>query len=83
MLINLNGVYVESSLAAVVRESSLDPDQTIIFTSGQSAIDGGHLIDMPIDDVIERLCAVESQALAARLLEEIETETDLSSSSSS
>lgn len=30
-------------------------DKTVIFTSGQSAIDGGFLIDLPVEEVLEFL----------------------------
>ncbi|HXN71567.1 MAG TPA: hypothetical protein VN861_03325 [Candidatus Acidoferrales bacterium] len=74
MIVDLNGIYVEHSLVAVIRESSLDSDQTVIFTPGQSAIDGGHLIDMPVEEVIEALNASHMQAIAERLLEDAEAE---------
>jgi len=68
MLVDINGVYVNPELVAVVRESSLDSDQTVIFTAGQSAVDGGHLIDEDIDVVIEKLNTAQMQMLAERLL---------------
>jgi hypothetical protein len=74
MLIDLNGVSVEPSLIAVVRESSLDDTQTIIFTAGQSAMDGGHLIDMPIDEVLECLKTVAMRELALELADQLERE---------
>ena len=68
MLVDINGVYVNPELVAVVRESSLDSDQTVIFTAGQSAVDGGHLIDEDIEIVIESLNTAQMQMLAERLL---------------
>lgn len=74
MLIDLNGVYVEHSLIAVIRESALDADQTVLFTSGQSATDSGHLIDMPIEEVIELLNGIHMQAIAEQLLEDAQSD---------
>jgi hypothetical protein len=51
MLINLAGSFVETSFIAVVRPSG--KKKTIIFTSGQSSIDEGFLVDLPIDEVLE------------------------------
>jgi hypothetical protein len=68
MLVDINGVYVNPELVAVVRESSLDSDQTVIFTAGQSAVDSGHLIDEDIEIVIESLNTAQMQMLAERLL---------------
>jgi hypothetical protein len=76
MLIDFNGVYVESSLVAVVRP--VNGDQTAIFTAGQSAVDGGHLIDLPCDEVIERLQEIQAHAFAERLLQEIEADREKS-----
>lgn len=74
MLIDLNGIYVESSLVAVVRESALDSGQTVVFTAGQSAMDAGHLIDMPCEEVVERLRQLQMHALAEGLLEDMDRE---------
>jgi hypothetical protein len=71
MLIDLEGVYVETTLVAVVRASGLNSDQTVIFTSGQDAASAGHLIDMPVEDVIERLQVIQRHEFARQLLEEI------------
>ena len=68
MLVDINGVYVNPELVAVVRESSLNDDQTVIFTAGQSATDSGHLIDEDIEIVIESLNTAQMQMLAERLL---------------
>jgi hypothetical protein len=38
-------------------------------------MDSGYLIDMPIDDVIERLQSIAHHELAAQLLDELESET--------
>jgi hypothetical protein len=74
MLIDLNGVYVEPSLVAVVRPSTLDDSQTVIFTAGQSAVDSGYLIDMDIEDVIEAVNASQMQAMAEGLLADVESD---------
>ena len=72
MLIELDNCWVETTLVAVVRAAGIDSDQTVIFTSGQDAASAGHLIDMPIEDVIERLQVIQRHELARQLLEEIE-----------
>jgi hypothetical protein len=77
MIVELAGVYVESSLVAVIRESSLGSEQTVLFTAGQDSTTGGHLIDMPIDDVIERLQSIAHHELARQLLDEVDTESDV------
>ena len=74
MLIDFDGVYVESDLVAVVR--SVSDSQTVIFTAGQSATDAGHLIDMPCEEVVERLRAVQAHALGMDLLADIEADRD-------
>jgi len=71
---DFNGVYVESSLVAVVRPVS--DDQTVIFTAGQSAADGGHLIDLPCEEVIERLQQVQAHTFASQLLAEVEADRE-------
>jgi len=72
MLIELDNCWVETTLVAVVRASGLNSDQTVIFTSGQDAASAGHLIDLPVEDVIERLQVIQRHELARQLLEEIE-----------
>lgn len=76
MLIDLNGVYVDTDLVAVVRASSLDDDQTVIFTAGQSATDSGHLIDMPVEAVVEMLNTISRQRFAEELMDEIDAGAD-------
>lgn len=75
MLVQLNNTWIESDHVIAVRESPLDEDQTCVWCIGQSATDGAFLIDLPIDDVIERLQAIAQHALAVRLLEEVESDT--------
>lgn len=74
MWIDLNGVWVNTELVAVVRESPLDEDQTVLFTPGQSSVDGGHLIDMPVDDVVEQLRSIAMRELALQLADELEND---------
>lgn len=76
MLIQFDSVYVESTLVAIVRPTS--GDHTVIFTAGQSAIDSGHLIDLPIEEVVSRLQQVQAHEFAAGLLEEIESDKEKS-----
>lgn len=40
---------------AVVRASSLDEDQTIVYITGQSAVADGFLVDLPVDEVLEAI----------------------------
>ena len=74
MLIDLEGVYVETTLVAVVRPAG--DDQTVIFTSGQDAASAGHLIDLPVEEVVERLREIQNHEFAERLLAEIEGDTE-------
>jgi hypothetical protein len=73
MWIDLEGVWINTEHAAVVRESSLDSDQTVLFTAGQDSTSGGHLIDMPVEEVIERLQTIARHALAAEILDDLDS----------
>ena len=52
MLIKIGDDYFNTLLIAAIRPID-DGDQTNIFIAGQSATDGGFLLDVPIDEVIE------------------------------
>jgi hypothetical protein len=60
MLIKLGHDFFELSHIAVVRPSSLNKKQSIIFTIGSSALDGGFLVDLPCEKV---LVAIEEARL--------------------
>lgn len=53
ILLDLDGIHVNPDLIAVVRAAG--KTKTVIFTSGNDPCSAGHLIDMPIDDVLEAL----------------------------
>ncbi len=48
-----DGVFVQPSLVALVRE--VGDNKCALFTAGQSATDGGFLIDKDAVDVAEKL----------------------------
>jgi hypothetical protein len=50
--IQLGEHYFNPDEISVIRESSLDEEQTIVYTTGQSATEG-FLVDLPIDEVLE------------------------------
>lgn len=54
-LIQLGDYYFNLERIAAFRASTLDKDQTIVFTQGQSAADAGFLVDLPVDEVLEEL----------------------------
>lgn len=64
-LVHFNDDYFNYDHISVVRQAGRD--QSIIFTSGQSAIDGGFLIDMSIEDVLDVL----EDARVARIAQEL------------
>lgn len=74
MLIELADYWIESTQVVAVRESSLDSDQTCVWTVGANAESGAFLIDLPVEEVIEALNASHMQAVAERLLEDAEAE---------
>jgi hypothetical protein len=51
MFIRLGDDYFNTDAIACIRPADDDGDQTIIFTTGQSAIDGGFLLDVPTEEV--------------------------------
>lgn len=62
MWIRIGDDYFNTDNLACIRPVDDGDDQTILFTSGQSAVDGGFLVDVPTEEVFE---AVQN----ARLLE--------------
>ncbi len=68
MLIRLGDAFFELEHIAVVRASPLNKKkQSIIFPLGASALDGGFLIDCPIDDVLETIAQARMDAIAYEL----------------
>lgn len=54
--IKLRDLHVNVDLVAAVRPSSLDGGKsTCIWLSGQSALDGNFLVEMPIAEVMEKI----------------------------
>jgi len=53
MYVALSDYWFQSSHIVAVKSAS--KDQSIVFCVGHSPVDGGFLIDEPIDDVMERL----------------------------
>lgn len=68
MLIELDDdLWIESDNVTAVRRSTLDEDQTIVFCVGQSATDGGFLIDQPLEEVVETLKQARYMSIAVDL----------------
>jgi hypothetical protein len=55
MLIDFDGSLFDTARIAVVRPSGLNSRDSIIFTTGQSAIDSGFLVHIPYKEVCRRL----------------------------
>lgn len=55
MLIELDKQLFDTSHIAVVRPSGLDSRSSIIFTAGQSSIDGGFLVNVPYKEIVKKL----------------------------
>ena len=65
--------YFNSDLLAVIQPVD-DGDQTVIFTAGQSAIDGGFLIDVPTDEVFEMVQNARLHELAQMMVDSDQSE---------
>ena len=68
MLIDFDGSLFDTDHIAVVRPSGFNSAHTVIFTSGQSAIDGGFLVHVPYKTVVRKL----REARMNELLEMVE-----------
>lgn len=68
MLIDFDGTLFNTDHIAAVRPSGLDSAHTIIFTTGQSAVDGGFLVHVPFKTVTRKL----REARMTYLLEMVE-----------
>lgn len=68
MLIELDDdLSVETDNVTAVRRSTLDDDQCVVFCVGQSAVDGGFLVNLPYDEVTKMLREARYMAIAADL----------------
>jgi hypothetical protein len=72
MLILLGEHWIESDHVIAVKSAS--KTKTNVWCTGQSAVDGGFLVDEDEDSVIERLKCVQEHALAERILGELEAD---------
>jgi hypothetical protein len=54
-LIDIGEILFNTDHITCVRPSGLDSKHTIIFTIGQSAVDGGFLVHIPYKEVTRRL----------------------------
>lgn len=68
MLIDFDNNLFNTDHIAAVRPSGLDSAHTVIFTAGQSAIDGGFLVRVPFKTVTRKL----REARMTYLLEMVE-----------
>ena len=71
MWLLLGDDYFNTEHIAVIRPVS-DGDQTVIFTAGQSAMDGGFLLDEPTDWVFEQIQNARLMEIAQALGETTE-----------
>ena len=55
MLIDLDNILFNTNHIAAVKPSGIDSAHSIIFTIGQSAVDGGFLVHVPYKKVCQRL----------------------------
>lgn len=73
MLIELDDdLWIESENVTAVRPSTLDDDQTVVFCIGQSSLDGGFVVDRPLEEVVEAL----KTAKYMEMVKDLETEED-------
>jgi len=53
MFVNLDGRWFNTDLIAAICPVDDGDEQTKLFIEGSSPVDGGFLIDMPTDEVLE------------------------------
>lgn len=63
MWIDLDGLKFNTDLIACLKPTD-DGEQTIVFCAGQSAVDGGFLIDLPIEEAFRLVQQARYQELA-------------------
>jgi len=78
MWVKLGDTYFETDLIAAVRPAGLGKDSsaTIIHTAGQSAVDSGYLIEMPIEKVMDKLRDARLDEIAEMIMAEHEAEEE-------
>ena len=59
--IKLGDIHFDSDNIVAVRPSGLLDATTVVYTRGQSAVDGGFTVNEPIDAVLERLAEARLQ----------------------
>lgn len=69
MWIDLDGSKFNITHAAVLRPVDDGEDQCVLFTAGQSATDGGFLIDLPLDEAFELIQTARLQELAEMMVD--------------
>ncbi len=75
MFIKLGNAFFESDLIAVVRANG--KKQTIIFTAGQPAVDGRFLINLPVEEVLDRIENARLNEIALRLAQAADEEGEI------
>ena len=65
MLTKIGNAFFQVELIAVVR--AVGKKQTNIFIAGQSAVDGGFLIDLPVEKVLDKIDQARYQQAAMDL----------------
>ena len=64
-----------TELIAAVRPIADDDDHCVIFTAGQSATDGGFLVNLSQEEVLAKLASVDRDALL-QLADEMKSEIE-------
>lgn len=66
-LIQIDGdLFVQPRAIAAVRSSGLEDGKCVVFIKGQSAADGGFLVDRPLEEVVEEVNEALSEASVPR-----------------
>ena len=69
MWVDINGSKFNTDNLVAIRPVDDGDEQCVIFTSGQSATDGGFLIDLPLDEVFSLIQQARLMEIAGMLAE--------------
>jgi len=64
MFLYLDNLFINTDHVTAVRPVGDGEEQSILFMTGQSAVDGGFLIDLPMDEVVTTLRDAQLIAIA-------------------
>jgi len=88
MFLYLDNLFINTDHVTAVRPVDDGEEQSILFMTGQSAMDGGFLLDLPMDEVVAILSDAQLVAIAQMMEEghgsdDESTDDELVSASSS